>query len=206
MPAQAWIFWAAVAVLNVALLGGMWSAFSWLWPQRSDKAANIHVFLTSMSGIWACQQLFDWIMLPLLSMRAFHGSLTLSRDAVQVSVTTFACYVRDWSVLCSWPAQASIMLALLWYIYTSCSLPAISCRCGFIAPSTAITSHGTMQQRQTTTRQASCTAQCNSLPQVARQQRVHPRCLLLFLLQHILHPFDLPLQSHHTHCSTQCVR
>ena len=77
MPAQAWIFWAAVAVLNVLLLGGTWSAFSWLWPQRSDKAANIHAFLTSMSGIWACEQLFDWIMLPLLSMRSFHGSLTM---------------------------------------------------------------------------------------------------------------------------------
>jgi hypothetical protein len=133
MPAQAWIFWAAVAVLNVLLVGGTWSAFSWLWPQRSDTAANIHVFLTSMSGIWQCEQLFDWIMLPLLSMRAFHGSLTLSRDAVQVSVTTFACYIRDWSVLCSWPAQASIMLALLWYIHASCSLPVPSCWCRLVA-------------------------------------------------------------------------
>ena len=72
--AQAWFFWAAVAVLNMLLLGGMISSLSWLWPQRSNDVAKIQIFLLAMASIWACEQLFDIMMLPLLSIRSFHGS------------------------------------------------------------------------------------------------------------------------------------
>jgi hypothetical protein len=72
--AQAWFFWAAVAVLGMLLIGGMTSSLSWLWPQRSNELAKIQIFLLTISSIWVCEQLFDIIMLPLLSIRSFHGS------------------------------------------------------------------------------------------------------------------------------------
>jgi hypothetical protein len=72
--AQAWFFWAVVAVLGMLLLGGMVASLSWLWPQRSNEVAKMQIFLLAMSSIWACEQLFDIMMLPLLSIRSFHGS------------------------------------------------------------------------------------------------------------------------------------
>ena len=72
--AQAWFFWAVVAVLGMLLIGGMVSSLLWLWPQRSDESAKVQIFLATISSIWACEQLFDIIMLPLLSIRSLHGS------------------------------------------------------------------------------------------------------------------------------------
>jgi hypothetical protein len=43
------------------------------------------------------------------------GEVYVAHVSTHTRLTYFTCYVRDWSILRSWPVQAFALLSLLWY-------------------------------------------------------------------------------------------
>lgn len=106
---QVWFFWAICIVLSLLVTVSSWDAVRWLFPQRSlGLPQKSYVNLNAVSSVWAAAQFMGWCYVPWLPVRRFHGrpkrcSLANSACCCAIILTLFAGFIRDWTVLSSWP-------------------------------------------------------------------------------------------------------